>query len=76
VRVLPGPLLMAAGAFSPLMRELRETRYQFAEDFVIDSSAAQETFGLAPTPWEQVLESVLRSFGWQNGTSEAGSLEV
>lgn len=69
VRVLPGALVAAAGVFSPLMRELGETRYQFAEDFTMDSSAAQRTFGLAPTPWDQALESVLRSFGWQSRTS-------
>jgi len=69
VRALPGAIVRAAGAFSPLMRELGETRHQFTEDFVLDSSAAQHLFGLAPTPWDQVLESVLRSFGWQSRTS-------
>jgi hypothetical protein len=26
-------------------------RYQFAAPFVVDSSAAQDTFGLTPTPF-------------------------
>ncbi len=69
VRMLPGGIVRAAGVFSPLMRELGETRYQFAEDFTMDSSTAQRIFGLAPAPWDLVLESVLRSFGWQNRTS-------
>ena len=30
------------------MRELRETQHQFRRPFVLDSSAAQQTFGLAP----------------------------
>jgi nucleoside-diphosphate-sugar epimerase len=64
VRALPAVMIRAAGLVSPLMRELGETRYQFAEDFVMDSTAAQQTFGLEPTPWDQVLAEVLRSYGW------------
>ena len=41
------------------MRELRETEYQFRDDFVMDSSAAQETFRLAPTPWDEVVAATL-----------------
>ena len=66
---MPGPVLRVAGVFSPLMRELGETRYQFAEDFVLDSAAAEHAFGRAPTAWDEVLEAVLRSFGWQSRTS-------
>jgi nucleoside-diphosphate-sugar epimerase len=69
VRALPGALLRAAGLFSPLMRELQETKYQFTEDFVMDSSAAQQTFALAPTPWDTVLEAALRAYGW-HGTQD------
>ena len=43
------------GLVSPLMRELRETEYPFSGDFVMDSSAAQATFTLRPTPWEEVI---------------------
>jgi nucleoside-diphosphate-sugar epimerase len=64
VRALPGAVLRAAGLFSPLLRELQETKYQFTEDFVMDSSAAQRVFGLAPTPWDSALEAALRSYGW------------
>jgi nucleoside-diphosphate-sugar epimerase len=62
VRALPASVLFAAGIVSPLMRELRETEYQFRQDFVMDSSAAAETFGLEPAPWDFVVEKVLRSF--------------
>jgi hypothetical protein len=31
----------------------------------MDSSAARQAFGLEPTPWEEVLAEVLRSFGWR-----------
>lgn len=35
------------------LRELEETRHQFVRSFVLDSSAATDAFGLAPTPLEQ-----------------------
>lgn len=47
---MPGWALTAAGVAVPLLRELRETRHQFERPFVLDSTAAQATFGLAPTP--------------------------
>ena len=50
VRELPWALLWTGGVFVPLLRELRETRHQFTRPFILDSSAAQATFGLAPTP--------------------------
>lgn len=55
VRELPWAVTWTAGLVVPLVRELRETRHQFTRPFVLDSSAAQETFGLLPTP---VAESV------------------
>jgi len=64
VRAVPTAVLWLAGLTSPLMRELRETEYQFSQDFVMDSSAAQQAFGLRPTPWSEVLGALLRSFGW------------
>ncbi len=64
VRAVPTVVMRAAGVFSPLMRELAETWHQFAEDFVMDSTAARQTFGLEPTPWDQVLGETLRFYGW------------
>jgi hypothetical protein len=64
VRAVPSAVVRAAGLLSPLMRELAETRYQFAEDFVMDSSAAQATFALTPTRWDCVISELLSSFGW------------
>ncbi len=59
VREVPVALLRAAGLAAPLMRELTETLYQFRADFVMDSGAAQRTFGLAPTGWDAIVASVL-----------------
>jgi len=60
VGTLPPVLLRGMGLVSPLMRELRETEYQFREDFVMDSSAAQATFALRPTPWEEIVAATAR----------------
>ncbi|MBC9820294.1 NAD-dependent epimerase/dehydratase family protein [Terrabacter sp. MAHUQ-38] len=59
VRVLPRALGTAAGVVVPFMREVRETRHQFEGPFVLDSSLTEQTFGLAPTPWEDALEATV-----------------
>lgn len=56
---LPWPLLRVAGLFTPMIGELRHVRYQFTSPFVLDSSAFQRTFGLAPTPMDQALKATL-----------------
>jgi nucleoside-diphosphate-sugar epimerase len=59
VRALPYSALYALGLVSPLMRELRETQYQFRSDFVMDSTAAQRALGLSPTPWDEVIDAII-----------------
>jgi nucleoside-diphosphate-sugar epimerase len=58
-----GPALLGvAGIFSPLLRELRETAYQFRRPFVIDSSKFEGAFGrLETTPHR---EAVGRTVEW------------
>jgi nucleoside-diphosphate-sugar epimerase len=58
-----GPALLAvAGIFSPMLRELRETAYQFRRPFVIDSSKFESAFGrLEPTPHREAVE---RTVDW------------
>lgn len=58
-----GPaLLTVGGIFSPMIRELRETTYQFRAPFVVDSSKFETTFGrLEPTPH---LEAVAQTVAW------------
>ena len=60
VGTLPSVLLRAMGLAWPLMRELRETEYQFRDAFVMDSSAAQGAFGLKPTPWAEIVALTAR----------------
>ena len=43
-------LLTAAGVFSPLLREMRETAYQFRAPFVVDSSKFDAAFGRHGAP--------------------------
>lgn len=52
---MPYPVLWAAGLFNPMAKELRETQHQFRHPFVLDSTAAQETFGLVPTPTDEAV---------------------
>lgn len=55
VQVLPAFAVRLGGVAVPFLRELAEVRHQFTGPFVIDSSAAQQTFGLVPTPLEDGL---------------------
>jgi hypothetical protein len=48
-------VLWVTGLSSPLVRELRTTRYQFTRPFVLDSTATTAEFGLTPTPLDDVL---------------------
>lgn len=56
---MPNLLLRAAGLVNPVAREFVEMRYQFERPFVLDSSAAQSTFGLVPTPLSVALRTLL-----------------
>lgn len=56
VRRIPS-LLRTLLRVSATVRELDETAYQFERPFVLDSAAAEQTFGLAPTPWQTALEA-------------------
>jgi nucleoside-diphosphate-sugar epimerase len=62
VKEYPAMLIRGMGLFNPMMRELPEVAYQFEDPFVLDSTAAHRTFGLAPTPWDDILTGVIASF--------------
>jgi nucleoside-diphosphate-sugar epimerase len=61
---IAGPALLAvAGIFSPMLRELRETAYQFRQPFVIDSSKFEGAFGrLETTPHPEAVERTVEWF--------------
>ncbi len=50
VAAVPKVALSLLGVASPMMRELKETWYQWAEPWVTDSSLTEQTFGLRATP--------------------------
>lgn len=53
VGTLPSIALTLVGLFNPVVRELKETQYQFTAPFVTDSTRTEATFGLTATPIEQ-----------------------
>ncbi|MGH3584799.1 MAG: NAD-dependent epimerase, partial [Pseudonocardia sp.] len=48
-------VLWLGGLGNPLVRELRETQYQFRGPFVMDSSAATAALRVTATPIEETL---------------------
>jgi nucleoside-diphosphate-sugar epimerase len=57
VKAWPWALLGLGGRVVPLLREMRETEYQFRRPYVLDSSAIERELGLAPTPWDEVCRA-------------------
>ncbi len=58
VSELPYAVLWTAGLFSPMLRELRTTHYQFSRPFVLDGSTTEHTFDLPPTDLDTALKNV------------------
>jgi hypothetical protein len=52
-------VLWASGLFSPTLRELRITNYQWTRPFVLDASRTEQEFGLTPTPIDQALAALM-----------------
>jgi nucleoside-diphosphate-sugar epimerase len=59
VRSVSPLALKVLGIFVPDLRELPEIRYQFDDPFVVNSTSAQATFGLEPTPMESALHETI-----------------
>lgn len=63
VQVLPGAMQAVLGLFVPILRELREIRYQHEQDFVFSSERfMQRCPGFRITPYEEGMAAMLRSF--------------
>lgn len=56
---VPTIALRLLGLFDTNVRELPKTLYQFQAPFVIDDSETRSTFGLQPTPWDEVLQATI-----------------
>jgi nucleoside-diphosphate-sugar epimerase len=64
------PKMQAAGPFMfdvlsmfvPVLREMRELKYQMVNPFQVDSSKFERTFGVRPTPLEESIPATVRWF--------------
>jgi nucleoside-diphosphate-sugar epimerase len=56
---VPKFALTAIGLVNPMMRELKETWYQFADPFVTDSTLTERTFGLTATSLEEAARATI-----------------
>ncbi len=54
-RVAPPWLMTILGVFVPIMRELKEMRYQWTAPYLVDDSKFRTTFNAVPTPFEQQI---------------------
>jgi len=59
IRAAPGWMESVLGLFNPLIRELKETRYQRDQPFVVDHSAFDRAFGSRPTPLRDAIRQTL-----------------
>jgi len=62
VKEYPSLLIRGMGLFNTVMRELPEVAYQFQDPFILDSTAAEATFDLAPQPWDDMLAGAIDSY--------------
>lgn len=62
VSSIPAALLWGLALVNPLVRELKETAYQRDRPYVLDDSAARESFDLMPTPWADVLDGMVAHY--------------
>lgn len=59
--VMPPAVLWLGGLFNKQAREIRELQYQVRAPFVLDSTDAQNTFGITPSTTEAALAATVRS---------------
>jgi len=62
VSTVPTALLRVVGVFQPVIRELKETEYQRERPYILDETAARTTFGLEPTPWDEILAAMVAHY--------------
>lgn len=55
-------MLSLGGFFDKNIKEAKEMLYEFEDDFIIDSSSFEKTFGVTPTPMHESLNQTLEWF--------------
>lgn len=73
VSSLPSALLRLLGLFQPAIRELKETDYQRQRPYLLDDSVARHTFGLQPTPWDDICAGMAEHYRDETHVSTTGS---
>ena len=64
-------MVIMAGLFSPRIRELRGTLYQWEGPWVVDDQDFRTTFGAAPTPVDAAIDQTLEWFRSRSAQSAA-----
>jgi nucleoside-diphosphate-sugar epimerase len=62
IRVVRPWMLRLAGLFDPGAKEMIEMLCEFDRDFVVDSSAFERAFGMAPTPLADSIAATVAAF--------------
>ncbi|MFF9482805.1 NAD-dependent epimerase/dehydratase family protein [Streptomyces sp. NPDC014733] len=70
VKKVPPLMLALGGLFSPMLRELKEVRYQFDRGFVMDASAYEAAFTVRPTPIDEQIGATVD--WWRSRLEHAG----
>jgi nucleoside-diphosphate-sugar epimerase len=56
------PMVVALGLFVPVLRELRETLYQWERPWLVDDSKFRTAFGVAATDADEAIRRTLEAF--------------
>lgn len=62
LRRMPRWVLAGGGGVVPVLREVTGVLYQFDRPFTVDSSETTDTFGIAPTDWNALLDATARAW--------------
>ena len=62
VSSVPSLLEKLLGTFNPVIRELRNTAYQFNQPFIMSDEKARKALGLQPKPWETVIRDLVNQY--------------
>jgi hypothetical protein len=57
LQVMPAWLVAVLGLFIPVLKEVKELKYQTAEDYCLDSSKIEKAYGLKATPISEGLKA-------------------
>lgn len=60
-QVAPKFLVRIMGLFMPIMRETVEMVYQYDRDYVFDSGKFEREFDFRPTPYEQGIDTIVKT---------------